>query len=116
MLSTRTRERDYSILIGRIQLLVKSRAFGVAETLPSPLGLAELLEQPVREPESGLDVLELQPSALLTQNDFADHQESPAAIYVDDVYVSQMAGLAFSLFDSFVDPRWRTPSRTNSYQ
>ncbi len=35
----------------------------------------------------------------VTQNDFADHQESPAAIYVDDVYVSQMAGLAFSLFD-----------------
>src|ERR1700730_7756667 len=29
----------------------------------------------------------------VTQNDFADHQESPAAIYVDDVYVSQMAGL-----------------------
>jgi iron complex outermembrane recepter protein len=35
----------------------------------------------------------------VTQNDFADHQESPAAIYVDEVYVSQMAGLAFSLFD-----------------
>ncbi len=35
----------------------------------------------------------------VTQNDFADHQESPAAIYVDDVYVSQMAGLTFSLFD-----------------
>ncbi len=35
----------------------------------------------------------------VTQNDFADHQESPAAVYVDDVYVSQMAGLAFSLFD-----------------
>src|ERR1700692_4318883 len=35
----------------------------------------------------------------ITQNDFADHQESPAAIDVDDVYVSQMAGLAFSLFD-----------------
>jgi len=35
----------------------------------------------------------------VTQNDFADHQESPAAIYVDDVYVSQMSGLAFSLFD-----------------
>ncbi len=27
----------------------------------------------------------------VTQNDFADHQESPAAIYIDDVYVSQMA-------------------------
>ena len=36
----------------------------------------------------------------VTQNDFADHQESPAAVYVDDVYVSQMAGLAFSLFDT----------------
>src|SRR4030088_1332 len=35
----------------------------------------------------------------ITQNDFADHQESPAAIYVDDVYVSQMAGLAFSMYD-----------------
>ncbi len=35
----------------------------------------------------------------VTQNDFADHQESPAAIYVDDVYVSQMAGLAFTMFD-----------------
>src|SRR5882724_2031081 len=35
----------------------------------------------------------------VTQNDFADHQESPAAIYIDEVYISQMAGLAFSLFD-----------------
>ncbi|MBS0399008.1 MAG: TonB-dependent receptor plug domain-containing protein, partial [Proteobacteria bacterium] len=35
----------------------------------------------------------------VTQNDFADHQESPAAIYLDEVYVSQMSGLAFSLFD-----------------
>jgi iron complex outermembrane recepter protein len=35
----------------------------------------------------------------VTQNDFADHQESPAAIYLDEVYISQMAGLAFSLFD-----------------
>src|ERR1700716_4523844 len=35
----------------------------------------------------------------VVQNDFADHQESPAAIYVDDVYVSQMAGLAFTMFD-----------------
>src|SRR6266513_2954364 len=33
----------------------------------------------------------------VVQNDFADHQESPAAIYV--VYVSQMIGLAFSTFD-----------------
>src|ERR1700686_5925060 len=35
----------------------------------------------------------------VVQNDFADYQESPAAIYVDDVYVSQMIGLAFSTFD-----------------
>src|SRR6266436_2278792 len=35
----------------------------------------------------------------VVKNDFADHQESPAAIYVDDVYVSQMIGLAFSTFD-----------------
>src|SRR3569833_3274605 len=35
----------------------------------------------------------------VTQNDFADHQESPAAVYLDEVYISQMAGLAFSLFD-----------------
>jgi iron complex outermembrane receptor protein len=35
----------------------------------------------------------------VTQNDFADHQEPPAAVYVDDAYVSQMAGLAFQLFD-----------------
>src|SRR6202521_4388657 len=35
----------------------------------------------------------------VVQNDFCDHQESPAAIYVDDVYVSQMIGLAFSAFD-----------------
>jgi iron complex outermembrane receptor protein len=35
----------------------------------------------------------------VTQNDFADHEESPAAIYVDGAYVSQMSGLAFQLFD-----------------
>src|SRR3569833_3154255 len=35
----------------------------------------------------------------VTQNDFADHQESPAAVYLDEVYISQMARLAFSLFD-----------------
>src|SRR6266403_1590793 len=33
----------------------------------------------------------------VVQNDFADHQESPAAIYDDDV--SQRIGLAFSTFD-----------------
>jgi iron complex outermembrane receptor protein len=36
----------------------------------------------------------------VTQNDVADHQESPTAIYVDDVYVSQMAGLALQMFDT----------------
>lgn len=36
----------------------------------------------------------------VTQNDTADHQESPTAIYVDDVYVSQMAGLALQMFDT----------------
>src|SRR2546421_2226021 len=35
----------------------------------------------------------------VVQNDLAGHHESPAAIYVDDVYVSQMIGLAFSTFD-----------------
>ncbi len=35
----------------------------------------------------------------VTQNDFADHEESPAAIYVDGVYLSQMAGLAFQMLD-----------------
>lgn len=36
----------------------------------------------------------------VTQNDVADHQESPTAIYVDDVYVSQMTGLALQMFDT----------------
>ena len=35
----------------------------------------------------------------VTQNDFADHQEPPTAVYVDGVYLSQMAGLAFQLLD-----------------
>tara|TARA_B110001454_G_C12722802_1_gene435520 strand:+ start:1357 stop:3573 length:2217 start_codon:yes stop_codon:yes gene_type:complete len=35
----------------------------------------------------------------VTQNDFTDHQESPIATYVDEVYVSQSAGTAFQLFD-----------------
>lgn len=34
-----------------------------------------------------------------SQGDFADHQESPAAVYVDEAYVSQPAGLTFLLFD-----------------
>ncbi|MFT9016068.1 MAG: TonB-dependent receptor [Acetobacter sp.] len=35
----------------------------------------------------------------VTQNDFADHEESPTAIYLDGAYVSQMTGLAFQIFD-----------------
>lgn len=35
----------------------------------------------------------------VTQNDFGDHQESPVATYVDEVYVSQSAGTGFQLFD-----------------
>lgn len=33
------------------------------------------------------------------QTDFADHQEHPAAIYVDEAYVSQASGAGFQLFD-----------------
>ncbi|WP_417594644.1 TonB-dependent receptor [Parasphingorhabdus sp.] len=36
----------------------------------------------------------------VTQTDFSDHQEAPVAVYVDDVYVSQMAGVGFQLFDA----------------
>ncbi len=35
----------------------------------------------------------------VTQNDFADHEEGPAAIYLDGAYISQMTGLAFQIFD-----------------
>src|SRR5262249_50679179 len=35
----------------------------------------------------------------VTQHHFGHHQGEPPAIYIDEVYVSQMAGLAFSLFD-----------------
>ena len=36
----------------------------------------------------------------VAQNDFSgDHQESPVAIYVDDVYVSAASGAGFQLFD-----------------
>src|SRR4029077_5609186 len=35
----------------------------------------------------------------VVRNHFATPQQSPPAIYVDDVYVSQMIGLAFSAFD-----------------
>jgi iron complex outermembrane receptor protein len=36
----------------------------------------------------------------VAQNDFSgDHQESPVAIYVDDVYISAASGAGFQLFD-----------------
>ena len=35
----------------------------------------------------------------VTQADFADHQESPISVYVDEVYVSQTSAVGFSLFD-----------------
>lgn len=35
----------------------------------------------------------------VTQTDFADHQEAPVAVYVDDVYVAQMASAGFQMFD-----------------
>lgn len=35
----------------------------------------------------------------VSQNDFIDHQESPVATYVDEVYISQMSGTSFLLFD-----------------
>lgn len=33
------------------------------------------------------------------QSDFADHQEAPVSIYVDEAYVSQASGAGFMLFD-----------------
>ncbi len=35
----------------------------------------------------------------VAQNDFISNQESPVSIYVDEVYVSQMSGAGFLLFD-----------------
>ena len=35
----------------------------------------------------------------VNQSDFSDHQESPIAVYLDDVYVSQMGAAAFSSLD-----------------
>ncbi|MEP7245801.1 MAG: TonB-dependent receptor [Gammaproteobacteria bacterium] len=32
-------------------------------------------------------------------NDFSEHNEAPIAVYVDDVYLSNLAGLTFQLFD-----------------
>jgi iron complex outermembrane recepter protein len=35
----------------------------------------------------------------VSQNDFADHQESPVAVYIDDVYQSQASAAIFTLID-----------------
>ncbi len=35
-----------------------------------------------------------------TQNDFAEHEESPVAVYMDGVYLSQAAGTSALLFDT----------------
>jgi len=35
----------------------------------------------------------------VVQNDFVTNQESPVSIYVDEVYISQMSGSGFQLFD-----------------
>ncbi len=35
-----------------------------------------------------------------TQNDFAEHEESPVAVYIDGVYMSQAAGTSALLFDT----------------
>jgi len=32
-------------------------------------------------------------------NDFSEHNEAPVAVYVDDVYLSNLAGLSFQLYD-----------------
>lgn len=36
----------------------------------------------------------------VSQNDFSEHQESPVAVYFDDVYMSQAVGTAGLLFDT----------------
>ena len=33
------------------------------------------------------------------QTDFADHQEHPVSIYIDEAYISQSSGAGFQLFD-----------------
>jgi outer membrane receptor protein involved in Fe transport len=35
----------------------------------------------------------------VAQNDFISNQESPVSLYVDEVYISQMSGAGFLLFD-----------------
>jgi iron complex outermembrane receptor protein len=36
----------------------------------------------------------------VVQNDFVSNQESPVSIYVDEVYISQMSGAGFQMFDT----------------
>jgi iron complex outermembrane receptor protein len=36
----------------------------------------------------------------VVQNDFVTNQESPVSIYMDEVYISQMSGAGFQLFDT----------------
>jgi iron complex outermembrane receptor protein len=36
----------------------------------------------------------------VVQNDFVSNQESPVSIYMDEVYISQMSGAGFQLFDT----------------
>lgn len=36
----------------------------------------------------------------VVQNDFVSNQESPVSIYADEVYISQMSGAGFQLFDT----------------
>ncbi len=71
-----------------LKALGASAATDITKTMP-----AVILTQPNGPSSFSLSIRGV------TQNDFADHQEPPAAVYVDDAYVSQMAGLAFQLFD-----------------
>ncbi|HVW71046.1 MAG TPA: TonB-dependent receptor [Steroidobacteraceae bacterium] len=71
-----------------LQALGVAAATDITKTMP-----AVILTQPNGPSSFSLSIRGV------TQNDFADHQEPPAAVYVDDAYVSQMAGLAFQLFD-----------------
>lgn len=71
-----------------LQQLGVTAASDIARTMP-----AVVLTQPNGPSSFSLSIRGV------TQNDFADHQESPAAVYIDEVYVSQMAGLAFTMFD-----------------
>jgi iron complex outermembrane recepter protein len=87
----------------------RSQDVGIPLSVLSGRDLDRLgLESPSLLPEFTTGVQLAQPNGAgsysfavrgVTQNDFADHEESPAAIYVDGAYVSQMSGLAFQLFD-----------------